>query len=331
MSLSKAWTALRCNRAATFAALNLIVSVFCQSAFSQQLSPQRDAFFKRLMVGGAEKGKIYVELPLKAMFFAGAKTPQDKRAVWDAFFARVLRERSDDGRAGPVGYWGDSAYQNVDWSSVADAVEVRIGDVLGVRTSTAEGSAKVVRYAIHYNVPSDANLLLAVAEPLAGVNVAQSDFLIAAPGLSPCGSRCMARKQTPDTQTLARIRKAVSLGVKTPKALQIKEIIAFEGRFTRPASQYVVYVSFGTDSPSNLVGYWRTAILDTDLSTIAIIGENEYGHIRPRSVGDVDGDGLDEVWVNLGGYEGGNAGLMYWRGGSGSDSFRIIENAYNGA
>ena len=25
----------------------------------------------------------------------------------------------------------------------------------------------------------------------------------------------------------------------------------------------------------------------------------EYAHIEPRSVGDIDGDGLDEVWVDL--------------------------------
>lgn len=47
------------------------------------------------MVGGAEKGKIYVEIPLKAMFFGSAKTPQDRWAVWDTFFGRVLRERPD--------------------------------------------------------------------------------------------------------------------------------------------------------------------------------------------------------------------------------------------
>ena len=70
--------------------------------------------------------------------------------------------------------------------------------------------------------------------------------------------------------------------------------------------------------------------MDADLSTITVLGENTYAHIKPRSVADVDGDGLDEVWVSLEGYEGRNAGLMYWRGGVGVDSFRIIENAYKG-
>ncbi|HEX9898921.1 MAG TPA: hypothetical protein VGC81_06825, partial [Candidatus Methylomirabilis sp.] len=316
--------------AAGFVSLVLIVSAL-PPASSQSTSTQRDAFFERLMVGGAEKGKIYIEIPLKGMFFGSAKTPQDRWAVWDTFFGRVLRERPDFTRPGPVAYWGDFAYQNVDWSSVAGAVDVRVGDVLRVRTPTAEGSAKVVRYAIHYNGPGDANLLLAVAEPLSGFKVPKTDFLIAAPRLPSCETRCTAQRRTPDARTLERIRAAVSQGAKIPTGQRIKEILALEGRFTRPARQYVVYANFGTDSDTNLVGYWRTVVLDATLSTIAVVGENEYSHMKPRSVADVDGDGLDEVWVGLHGYEGRNAGLMYWRGGDGADSFRIIVNAYNGA
>ena len=92
-----------------------------------------------------------------------------------------------------------------------------------------------------------------------------------------------------------------------------------------------VYVDFGTDSDTNPTGYWRTVIVDTDLSIIGIVGENEYIRTEPRSVGDVNGDGLDEVWVGLSGYEGRHAGLIYWHGGTGHDAFRVIANAYNGA
>jgi hypothetical protein len=123
----------------------------------------------------------------------------------------------------------------------------------------------------------------------------------------------------------------VSHGAKIPEGQQIKRVTVIEGRFTRPARQYAVYVDFGTDSDTNLTGYWRTLILDTDLSIIGVVGENDYTHIEPRSVGDVNGDGLDEVWVGLSGYEGGHAGLIYWRGGTGRDAFRVIANAYNGA
>ena len=291
----------------------------------------RDGFFERLIVGGAVNGKIYLEVPLKAAAFANATSPESRRAIWDAFFRRVLREKPPEfGGSGPVPYWGDFSYRKVDWTSVAGAVGVTVGDILRVRTSSADASVRVLRYAIHHEWHGHSNLLLAVAQPLSGFNVASADFLVAAPHLPPCGSGCLPRALTRDAGTLERIRAVVSIGAKIPAGRQIKEIRALEGHFTRAARQYVVYVAYGADPDGSLVGYWRTVVLDADLSLIAVIGENEYRHIEPRFVSDVDGDALDEVWVGLSGYEGRNAGLMYWRGGVGNGSFRIIENSYNG-
>jgi hypothetical protein len=323
--------ALRIAAAATFAIAVLLVSSFCGDTSAREIQNRRDGFFERLMVGGAEKGTVYLEIPLKASLFANTKTFEDRWAVWDAFFARVLRESPDSTRPGRAPYWGNFAYQNIDWSSVESAVDLRVGDVLRVRTPNAEGSAKVVSYAIHYNSASGANLLLAVAQPLADFKVSDTDFLVAASRLPPCGKRCTTRATIPDARTLTKIRKALRRGAKIPTGQQIKQIIALQGSFTRPARQYAVYADFGRDSDTNLVGYWRTVILDSDLSIIAVVGENEYTHIQPRSVGDVDGDGLDEVWVGLTGYEGHHAGLIYWRGGAGNDAFGTIENAYDGA
>ena len=124
----------------------LLVPAASQEASAQLKSSPRDAFFDRLLVGGAEHGKIYVEIPLKAAFFADAKTADDRRGVWDTFFRRVLREQPPEfGGRNPVPYWGEFAYRKADWSSIADAVELLIGTVLRVRTPTSEGSAKVVR------------------------------------------------------------------------------------------------------------------------------------------------------------------------------------------
>jgi len=300
-------------------------------AESQGRTAPRDAFFETLMGGGAEKGLVYVEIPLKNKFFAGATTPMERSTVWEKFFSRVLQEDALLTDPKPTPYWGSYVYQKVDWSYVATAVDVRVGDVLRVRTPTTEGPVKVIRYVIHYNGPAGGNLLLAVAQPLAGFNVPDTDILFAAPRLPSCESRCASRKVIPNQLTLDRIRTVVTRGAKIPQGQQIKRIAALEGRFTRPARQYIVYVDFGTDSDTNLTGYWRTMVLDTDLSIIGVVGENDYAHIEPRSVGDVNGDGLDEVWVDLHGYEGRHAGAIYWRGGSGHDAFRIITNAYNGA
>ena len=292
--------------------------------------PDRDAFFERLLVGGAANGKVYVEVPLKAAAFANATSAENRRAVWDAFFGRVLREKPPEFGSGPLPYWGEFAYRKVDWTSLAAAVDIKVGDVLRVRTTSADASVKVLRYAVHHEWHGNSNLLLAVAQPLSGFKVASADFLVAAPRLPPCGSGCMPRARTPDAGTLEKIRTFVSIGAKIPPGQQIKEIRALEGHFTRAARQYVVYVDFGAGPDISLVRYWRTVVLDADLSLIALIGENEYSHIEPRFVSDVDGDALDEVWVGLSGYEGRNAGLLYWRGGGGNGSFRIIQNAYHG-
>jgi hypothetical protein len=96
-----------------------------------------------------------------------------------------------------------------------------------------------------------------------------------------------------------------------------RDVVANRGH-----GEFLVFLTIGTESDPDLRGYWRTAILDSDLSIIALVGENEYTHIEPRSVGDVNGDGLDEVWVSLHGYEGRHAGLIYWRGGAGGDAKR---------
>jgi hypothetical protein len=317
--------------AAIFVAVVTTASVFQGLAVSQERTSDRDTFFERLMGGGAEKATVYVELPLHKKFFVAAKTAKERGAVWETFFRRVLREEPHFDQPRPVPYWGDFSYQKVDWSSVAAAVNVRVGDVLRVRTPTSEGSVKVARYAIHYNGPGDGNLLLAVAQPIAGFQVPATDILFAASRIPSCNSRCSSQKVIPDARTLESIRQVVGHGAKIPNGQQIKRIIAFEGRFTRQDRQYVVYVDFGTNSDTNPIGYWRTLILNTDLSILGVVGENEYTHIEPRSVGDINGDGLDEVWVGLSGYEGRHAGLIYWRGGMGRDAFRVIANAYNGA
>jgi hypothetical protein len=72
----------------------------------------------------------------------------------------------------------------------------------------------------------------------------------------------------------------------------------------------------------------RRVRLDTDLSVVATLGENEYSHVMPRSVSDANRDGLDEIWADLVGYEGANAGLIYWR--PRARSFDVIATTYFG-
>ena len=90
--------------------------------------------------------------------------------------------------------------------------------------------------------------------------------------------------------------------------------------------QYVAYLRFGDYPEEN----WRAAILDSDLRIISILGENDYAHIKPFAVGDINDDGLDEIWMGFEGSEGINFGLNYWRGGAGKGAFKAIATSYNG-
>lgn len=197
-----------------------------------------------------------------------------------------------------------------------------------VRTPFGTGTAIVTRYEIHHSTPADANLLLAVAEPLGEFRPPDTYLLIAGRDLPECNSSCVNRRTTPNPQTVEKIRDAVSRGAINPEHAQATETIILTGHFTKQNSpQYVVYIRFG-DYPG--YGYWRTVILDVDLSFVAVLAENEYAHIKPVSVGDIDGDGLDEIWTDLVGYEGRHAGIFYWRGTEGKQAFGGIATLYDG-
>ena len=58
---------------ATLAVLILIASSLGPQASLQESRNDRNGFFPGLLVGGAEKGAVYVEVPLKARYFANAK------------------------------------------------------------------------------------------------------------------------------------------------------------------------------------------------------------------------------------------------------------------
>jgi hypothetical protein len=115
---------------------------------------------------------------------------------------------------------------------------------------------------------------------------------------------------------------------------RIEEIVALRGHFTRRDQwQYVVYARFGPESlpyPGFRSDYWRTLIPASDLSIVAVLGENDYTHVVPTSVGDVNGDGLDEPWASFLGWEGDSFGPFYRRPGNRRQPFDVIKMAYTG-
>src|SRR2546421_5853713 len=118
--------ALSRTLAITVIALAMICA-FQAVAYSQCGTAARDTFFETLMGGGAEKGVVYVEIPLTKNLLTAAKTPKERWAVCETFFSRVLREEPHFNQPVPVPYWGDFAYQRVDWAAfIASAVGIAI-------------------------------------------------------------------------------------------------------------------------------------------------------------------------------------------------------------
>jgi hypothetical protein len=126
---------------------------------------------------------------------------------------------------------------------------------------------------------------------------------------------------------VSRHVRMASKEAKNPQAYPLTQSIILEGHFTdRNSSQYVVYLRFGEYPEEN----WCTEILDSNLNVISILGENDYAHIKPFAVGDINSDGLDEIWTQFEGSEGVDYGVFYWRGGAGRMAFRAIATSYNG-
>lgn len=323
--------------------LIIVISIAILSLALSNLSPERlvaqevkktnaDEFFTDLLVGGAENGEIYLEIPLKSKFFKDANSPKERWAVWDSFFLRVLNEGHNF--SGPIRktyYWGDYTYKKVDWSSVADSIDFHVGDFLQVRTPKSTINAKIVRYEIHHHLPGGSDLLLGVAHPIERIKVEDTDFLIAAPKLPNNGTFCDQQPSEIEADILKKIRNIITSNAKIPPDRKAQKIIARQGRFNKKGTQYIVYAYFGKSGEYDPRGYWRTLFIDSDLSVIKVLGENEYGHIQPQLVCDINGDGLDEVWITIGGYEGHSYGLIYWSNDAKGGTFRFIVNAYDGA
>lgn len=316
-----------------------------EPVWTQADDSQADRFFKSLTMGGAVKGTIYLELNLKDSFFAKAKSNEERHDVWSAFFKRAAKGSPDDSRADSVPYWGDAVYKSLDVEYVATAVELQIGEHVKVRTPIGLGTATITGYAIHHYDGSEDDLLLAVARPAADFRVADTKLLIAARDLPPCKGICTNTKTRPNRQTLEKIRAAILKGAAPQGKHRPKELIALAGHFTRrDSAQYVAYLSYHApsdpldpnarlDSPfyAELRSrHWIAAVLDSNFSIISVLGEDDYAHIKPWSVGDINDDGLDEIWADMEGSEGRHSGVAYWRGGEGENAFAWITTSYLG-
>ena len=299
-----------------------------------------------LFLGAARDGVVYLEVGLSKTHFPGLKTRADWKAAWTIFFDRALKDYPGHAIAAkdlePSRYKYGWIATRADLAYVSSVVDLRVGDLLDVRTPSGAGKVRVTGYQVVVSDVQPSHLLLAISTPENGSVVPDTDLLVAAPRLPLCKVACTNSAVPPTGQTLERIRKVVWRGAKVKETgrrieeagHRIEELVALRGHFTRRDQwQYVVYARFGPDPspyPEYRSHYWRTVILDSDLSIVAVLSENDYAHAVPTSVGDVNGDGLDEIWASLLGSEGDSFGLFYRRPGNRKQPFDVIETAYFG-
>ncbi|MBI1959334.1 MAG: hypothetical protein HYS36_08935 [Candidatus Rokubacteria bacterium] len=219
---------------------------------------------------------------------------------------------------------------------------MKTGEIVQVRTPDGVTSARVIRHEILGFDVQPGTLIVAVAEPHPPAAVADVRLVIAARRLPACRAPCVLRKPGPHQTIASRVRTLFPRGpdlwvgagrpgsVARPQQKLAKLIIA-GGHFTaRERRQYVAYARYGAEAEPQIDDDWRTVILDSDLSVVAVLGGTYYRHIVPLGVADVNGDGLDEVWAALDGHEGDHAGIFYWRGGRGQPTFGKVATKYHG-
>lgn len=324
------------------ASLALLVGVLlvtfagCPSAAQADARNAADQFFEDLLIGGAVGGTIYLEASLKPSLFTKAQTTEERWAVWEAFFKRVAGG-TDFSRKGQTPYWGDQVYQIVDPQYVADSASLEVGTFVKVRSPSELVGARVTGYEIHHSEANGSHLLLAIAKPVSGGKIHDTTLLVARGDLPACRHSCKNANASPSAATLGQIRKIMRKGLDPKKKRLAENFVVLQGHFTkRDEIQYVVFYhrypgSSVYSEDEERLRSWQTVILDDRLSLIAVVrGENVYPQVKPTSVGDINGDGLDEVWADLWNYEGGQQGIAFWRGETKKDSFGWIATRYEG-
>ena len=177
---------------------------------------------------------------------------------------------------------------------------------------------RIARYEIHYYDGGGHLSFYAAAEIVdkAGGEL-KPGRIIAAVELPDCGRNCQIRRSKPDALKLQRIRAVGvdKLNLKFPSCIgqsdQTETLISYTGHFTRKESEQ--YVAFFARHAKGALddGEWAAYIVDSDFSLVAVLDRDEYLHVVPDGIVDVNGDGLDEIWANELGYEGSAYSLWY--------------------
>lgn len=212
----------------------------------------------------------------------------------------------------------------------------QVGDRLSICTPGGASVVRIVRHQVECSEAQAVCLALAVADRASGPRLSNAPILVAGPQPLPCHTHGQSNKASLPPAISARALEIVRDDLEldhpdgTPAALQRELVLGFSGHFTRPDRlQHVAYVAFYEEGYLDL-GNWATILLDTDLSLLAVLGRDEYLHLVPTAASDIDGDGLDEIWVNLRAYESENHGVLYLNRAIPVPTFTLLDTIYPG-
>ncbi len=268
--------------------------------------------FKDALWGGIQNGVVFVEVPIADAFYGAGSTHAEK---WQPFFGRALqpgwRYSSDKSL-----YWGTPVEQRfLNESVIAQAAKYKLGMTLAVRTPEQRGSAILKKYAVHCDDGAGECVLLGVGTPTEPL--LDTRFLVAGPAVPSCENSCKRSAVGIEAPVRKRMRDSIvaKLGLKFPSGnnprFARERIEIVPGSFTKPqAQQYAVYISLYDEGEPGL-GRWALVLVDADLSILAVLDQNKHLHVIPAYAADVNRDGVDEIWSNFSGSEGGSTGLLY--------------------
>jgi hypothetical protein len=130
--------------------LSVVLAVDVLSPGDGHTGPGQDfdqTLVPKLVLGAARDGTVYLEIGLSRTHFPGLRTRDDRSAAWSTFFGRALKDYPGHAIAAtdlePSRYRYGWVATRADLAYVSSVVDLRVGDLLDVRTPSGTGRVKV--------------------------------------------------------------------------------------------------------------------------------------------------------------------------------------------
>lgn len=315
---------------------------FCVPAWGGEESTVRDQFFKSLIFGrfgqvSLIKDKVAIlSVPLKKPLtkeVRGAEEQFKVRSAWIEQAAEIWFDQKDKD-------WK----KKVNMGFLIANSRIHVGETLHIRTARGQTTAKVTTLDIDISDMEGPGFVgpefIAAASFNSGHGEVEGDLVLASRYLSPCTDPCINKQVIPKNEMWDKVsiagHKACGL---TPDPEG--DVAILEGHFSdRSKKQFVVKIvaSSEPDLPfkkmnpdfSGVIPLGCTVVLDSDLSSLELLIRSSGDVLIPDSVGDINNDGLDEIWAIRSNLAAGDSPsineIYYWRGQGQKRKFGMVRH-----